>query len=57
MIMATMNRVHRIRFWRKNGHSLFEAFLLSKKELTREVILGIKKIRRENERRKKEAAK
>ncbi|MCW5597682.1 MAG: hypothetical protein KIT80_23530 [Chitinophagaceae bacterium] len=49
-----MNRVHRIMFWRKNGHSLFEAIRLSENELTREVILGIKRIRRENERRKKE---
>lgn len=57
MSMVTMNRVHRIRFWRRNGHGLFEAILLSEKELTREVILGIKRIRRENERRKKEAVK
>lgn len=52
--MVTMNRTQRIRFWWKNGHSIFEAIRLSENELTREVILGIKRIRRENERRKKE---
>lgn len=56
-MMVTMNRTQRIRFWWRNGYSIFEALHLSEKELTREVILGIKRIRRENERRKKEAAK
>lgn len=51
-MMATMKRSHRIKFWQKNGYSLMEAVELSKNELSRKVILVIKKIRTENDLRK-----
>lgn len=51
-MMATMSRNQRIKFWWRNGYSLMESVELSKNELSRKVILGIKKLRAENNLRK-----
>lgn len=53
-MMATMNRTQRIRFWWRNGFSLMEAVKMSEKEIGRDVIVALKKLRIENEKRKKQ---
>lgn len=51
--MATMSRIQKIEFFRRNGFDCFEAIWMSFKSFSRSVLVGLKKLRIENEQRKK----
>jgi hypothetical protein len=47
-----MTKVQLRKFWRRNGFGFLEAAILAEKEISKKVIVGLKKLRIENKKRK-----